>query len=445
VFQRFKQHIQESFPFLEKSKLLIAISGGIDSVVLTHLFQQLGYTIALAHVNFKLRNEESNQDEIFVNSIGKNYNIPVFVYQSDTKAYAQKHKLSIQMAAREIRYRFFEQLLKEKEYDYLLTAHHLDDNIETFFINLSRNSGLEGLTGIPILNKATVRPLLSFSRANIITYATQNHLKWREDQSNASTKYLRNKIRHHLLPVLKDTFPNFENSFVKTQSHLSESKDLVNDYIDFVKTKIWNKQKDQVFLSIKEIKNLPHYRAVLYEMLKKYAFTEWDDVYNLLEAQTGKQVFSNTHYLLKDRENLVLGVSKQIHNLRFEIHDTKFEIDDLRFEIQNLKFEIDDLEFKTKDIYAVRFDKSKVNFPLFVRKWQKGDYFYPLGMRGKKKLSDFFTDLKLSHIEKKKIWLLCDADDQIIWIIGKRLDNRFKISKQTTELIKIKPIKPKNN
>jgi len=350
------------------------------------------------------------------------------------------------VAAREIRYQFFEQLLKDNKYDYLLTAHHLDDTIETFFINLSRNSGLEGLTGIPVINNAIVRPLLNFSRANIKAYAAQNNLSWREDQSNAETKYLRNKIRHHLVPVLLDTFPDFEKSFVKTQSHLLESKNLVNDYIALVKPKIWKEQAEEFYISINKLKELPHYQAVLYEILKKYAFTEWEDVYNLLEAQTGKQVFSNTHYLLKDRGNLVLGVySDRIQDLRFEIQDLRFKIEDLRFEIEDLRFKIQDSRFNKGDPYEVSFDKSKVNFPLFVRKWQKGDYFHPLGMRGKKKLSDFFTDIKLSHIEKEKIWLLCDADDQIIWIIGKRLDNRYKITEQTTEILRIKPIKPKNN
>jgi tRNA(Ile)-lysidine synthase len=445
MFNRFKKHIQETFPFLAKSKLLIAISGGLDSIVLTHLLHQLNYQIALAHVNFKLRDDHSDQDEDFIKALGKQLDIPVNIYQSNTKSYAKKHKLSIQMAARAIRYQYFDELIKEKKYDFILTAHHLDDTIETFFINLSRSSGLEGLTGIPRQNDTIIRPLLIFDRNEIKTYASQNNLIWREDLSNSETKYLRNKIRHHLIPIINKTFPEFEKSFSNTQLHLIEANNLVKDYIELIKPTICKEQHDLISISLTELKKYPNYMAILYQILKKYAFTQWEDIYRLVDAQSGKKIYSDTHFLLKDRGNLLLGVSsEEIKNLRFIIKDPRFRIKDLGFVIEDIKFEILDLKSKIKDLSLdeVYFDKSKVNFPLFVRKWQKGDYFYPIGMQGKKKLSDFFIDLKLSQIEKEKIWLLCNADDQIIWIIGKRLDDRFKITEQTTKIIKITPIKP---
>ena len=448
MFERFNQHIIKNFPFLLDSKLLIAVSGGVDSVVLTHLLSKLGVEIALAHVNFHLRGNESDQDEAFVSSLAKDLQLPFFIYKADTKAYAVKNKLSIQMAAREIRYDWFAILLKEKAYDYILIAHHLDDAIETFFINLSRSSGLEGLIGIPQKNDTIIRPLLPFTRDEIVLYANKNNKFWREDASNKSTKYLRNKIRHQLLPILQDIHPEFRNAFLKSQSHLRESHALVKDYIVLVKQKIWEKRDDLIYISLKELAKLPNYKAVLYELLKVYNFTEWNDVYGLVRAQTGKQIFSNTHFLLKNRMFLVLGV-----NIK-EAGDTKQELRQVadKFRIQNSEFRIIELPkdvntstekigFKSETVNEIYFDKSKVILPLFVRKWKKGDYFYPLGMKGKKKLSNFFIDQKITRVEKEKIWLLCDADDHIIWIIGYRSDDRFKITNQTTDIIKIIPVK----
>jgi len=438
MFIRFQQHIQKNFPFLSESKLLIATSGGLDSVVLTHLLSKLGYSIGLAHVNFQLREDDSNKDEAFVKTLGKQLSIPVFTFLSDTNSYIKQHKMSVQMAAREIRYKWFKKLLIEKEYDYVLTAHHLDDSIETFFINLSRSAGLEGLTGIPDKNNKIIRPLLPFSRNEIYTYAQQNEISWREDISNATTHYLRNKIRHKLLPTLKEINPDFDKVFATTQSHLKESQALVQDYISQIKFNICEERNNLMYMSLQKLKTIPNQKAVLYELLKSYNFTEWNDIFMLIDAQTGKQVFSKSHYLLKDRGFLVLGVIEK----EISTGQKVLEIDD-EFEIRNLRFKITkivrnkSLDFKSSDSNEVYFDLLKMKFPLFVRKWRKGDYFYPLGMKGKMKLSNFYINQKISILEKEKIWLLCDVHDQIIWVIGKRLDNRFRITDTTTEILKI--------
>ncbi len=494
MLDKFFQHISKEFPFLLKAKLLVAISGGLDSVVLTHLLKKMGFQIGLAHVNFQLRGAESDKDALFVRTLGKESNIPVHVFKADTHTYAKENTLSIQMAARDIRYNWFKKLLVEKEYDYVLTAHHLDDNIETFFINLSRSSGLEGLTGIPAKNNKIIRPLLPFSREDIQLYAQENKIKWREDASNATTDYLRNKIRHKLLPILKEISPSFENAFVKTQAYLQESEALVSAYISQLKPIICEERNNQIFFSLKQLKTFPNQKAILYQLLKDYGFTQWQDVYNLIEAQTGKQVFSKSHYLLKDREFLVLGVVEETKDKRQESRGKSQETRVTRFskgvpslrggttwqtydvtQILNIKnldknqesrdktqevvfkeldiikldsesvieFKISFLKrtkalnFKSNLLNEAYFDASKIKLPLFVRKWQFGDYFYPLGMQGKKKLSDFLIDQKVSNLEKKKIWLLCDAQDQIIWVIGKRLDNRYKITDTTTEIFKI--------
>lgn len=439
MLARFHQHIQKNFSFLLESKLLLAISGGLDSVVLAHLLSKLNFTVGLAHVNFQLRGADSNQDEDFVKALGKQLNNPVFTFVADTNTYKKEHNMSVQMAAREIRYAWFDKLLNTKEYDYVLTAHHQDDAIETFFINLSRSAGLEGLTGIPEINNKIIRPLLAFTRDEISAYAKANNITWREDASNATTNYLRNKIRHKLLPILKEITPDFDKAFATSQSHLKESQSLVAAYISQIKPKICEHRNNLLYISLEKLKELPNQKAILYELLKKYAFTQWNDIYNLIHAQSGKQVFSHSHYLLKSRGFLVLGVSIdkeiEIKQKAIEVID-EFIINNVKFKISNLK-RTNTLDFKSTDLNEVYLDASKVEFPLFVRKWKRGDYFYPLGLQGKKKISDFLIDIKTPLNEKKNIWLLCDAQNQIIWVIGKRIDNRYKITDTTTKLLKI--------
>jgi len=442
MLERFKQHIQTNFPYLQNSKILVGISGGLDSVVLTHFLYKLKFAMALAHVNYQLRAEESNLDEFFVKKIGDEFKVPVFVQNVDTNTYATAHKVSIQMAAREIRYKWFDEVMLKHDYDYILTAHHRDDSIETFFINLNRSTGLEGLTGIPEKNDKIVRPFLIFSRVEIEKYAIDNKLVWREDASNATTKYQRNKIRHQLLPVLQEINPKFTDAFATTQSHLKGSQSLVDDYISLLKSMFWKESNKVIKISLKEFLNLPNIKAVLYEFLKDFGFTQWEDVYQLPQAQTGKQVFSETHSLLKDRDFLVLSpLEKKQENEDKRQVENEFRIQSGL--LSKSEFRVIDLpkthNYKTISLNEIYFDKNKAKFPLFVRKWQKGDYFYPLGMQGKKKLSDFLIDQKISLLEKEKIWLLCDANDKIIWVIGKRLDNRFRITEETTKIIKIFP------
>ncbi len=430
-----KKHIEKQFPFLRKSKSIVAVSGGIDSVVLTHILYQLGYSIGLAHVNFNLRGIDSDQDQKFVENLAKKLEIPVFIHQADTKVYAKNHKKSIQMAARDIRYKWFEELRSAEGYAYVLTAHHFDDWIESFFINLSRGTGIDGLTGIPEINTKVIRPLLPFDRPSILAYAKDNKLVWREDRSNAATQYLRNKIRHTLIPVLKNINPAYRKTFLKTQKHLSESKELIADYIELIKPTLISEKNDGLQINIEEILNTPHSNAVLYQLLKDYGFTQWDDIYQLPKAQTGRIVYSDTHFLLKDRSNLKLGVLSQSPTFSQKVKiGSSFQLLDTRYSVQSLPKPANVIYDNT---FEVQFDKASVTFPLFVRKWKEGDYFYPLGMQGRKKISDFLIDQKVSRDQKEKIYLLCDADDRIIWVVGMRLDNRFKITENTTEILKI--------
>ena len=439
--QKFSNHINTKFPFLKDKKLLIAISGGVDSVVLTHLLSILNFNISLAHCNFKLREKESDLDENFVLKLGEKLNIKTFTTQFETNKFAQKNKLSTQIAARELRYNWFESLVNKHQFEYVLTAHHADDNLETFLINLTRGTGLDGLTGIPETNGNILRPLIPFSRNEIIDFAKENDIKWREDQSNASTKYIRNKIRHQVVPVLKEINPSVLETFAKTTNHLKESQQIIEDRIQEVSKEIIQKDfstsLEMTKLNIDKINQLSNPKAYLYQFLKDYNFTEWNDVYNLLSAQSGKQVFSKTHVLLKDRNFLILtkkGFSTE--------QETIVEIVENTTEITNpihLKFEtVKNPSLHSKEI--IFLDKNELEFPLKLRKWQNGDVFYPSGMQGKKKISKYFKDEKLSLIDKQNTWLLCNNNDSIIWIIGYRSDNRFITKKESNSVLKISQI-----
>ncbi len=430
MIQKFKKHINQHFPFLDGKKLLIACSGGLDSVVLTHLMNKLNFEIALAHCNFSLRNKESDGDEMFVIGLAEQMNIPVFAETFNTHKFADEHKVSIQMAARTLRYEWFEQILANFKYDHLLTAHHLDDDLETFFINLSRGTGINGLTGIPSVNGNIIRPLLIFSREEIVTYAKKNNLKWREDSSNQKADYLRNKLRLEVLPLFKETHDSLLNNFKTTQNNLQSSKKLIEDYMALIYKQAVSEDEDFYRINIQKLKELPNTKDLLYELLNGFGFTEWNDVSALLNAQTGKQLFSKTHQLLKNRDELLLS------KIDFNSQMKEFFVSEIGIDSPiKLKIElVDSMDETTKNL--IYLDSEKLNFPMKIRKWQEGDSFHPFGLNGRKKLSKFFKDEKMSILQKNKIWLLLN-EDKIVWVIGHRMDNRFRVNEDTQSITKI--------
>jgi len=442
-----QKHINQNLPFLNNKKVLIAFSGGIDSCVLVHIMSTLNFDISLAHCNFMLRGKESNKDEQFVKELGEKLDVPTYTIQFDTNLYAEENGISTQMAARDLRYNWFQQIISENNIDYLVTAHQKDDVIETVLINLTRGTGLDGLTGIPEVNGNIVRPLLPFSRNEILVYATRKKLQWREDSSNSSIKYVRNKIRHKVIPYLKEINPSLIETFSNTLDNLKASQQIVKDAIQNIREKVITANENTLEFNIAELKKLNNPKVYLYELLKDYGFTEWNDVSDLLDAQSGKQVFSNTHRLLKDREVLILSELEEIdENIIFEISKNtskiktpiklKFKKIDVPFDTKNHMNKVYDELFLDKD-NTISIDYDKIKYPLIIRKKQKGDYFYPIGLNGKKKISKFFKDEKLSLIEKENTWLLC-SQNEVVWVIGKRLDNRFKVTKTTSSILKIK-------
>ncbi|MDB4497357.1 tRNA lysidine(34) synthetase TilS [Flavobacteriaceae bacterium] len=434
MLQKFKQHLHQNFPFLEDSKLLIAISGGIDSVVLAHLCSQLNLNFSLCHCNFNLRGQESDDDEAFVTSLAKTLKTPVYTTSFETEKYATKNKVSIQVAARDLRYTWFYKLLDANQYDYVLTAHNTNDNLETFIINLTRGSGLEGFTGIPPVNQKSVRPLLAFSRDDITLFAIKNGIVWREDRSNASIKYVRNKVRHKVIPILKELNPHVLESFQNTIEYLNESQSIINDAVKNITANVVSYENDVLKISCKEIDKLSNKKAYLYQLLQAYGFTAWNDIVDLISAQPGKQVFSDTHRLLKDRNFLILTTINKSQSIKGPILiDQKVSkiTNPIKLTIQNT----DDYTSKNKE--QIIIDKDLVNYPLSLKKWHHGDAMYPTGMKGSKKISQLFKDNKLSLLDKEKIWILADAKDHIIWVIGLRQDRRYLANKTSKNRLKI--------
>jgi tRNA(Ile)-lysidine synthase len=440
-------HINQNLAFLNGKKLLIAISGGIDSVVLTHILHSLKFSIFLAHCNFQLRGKDSTKDEVFVTDLAEKLKVPFATIKFDTENYAAEKGISTQMAARELRYNWFKEIMKENELDYSITAHHKDDIIETVLINLTRGTGLDGLTGIPEVNGFIVRPLLPFSRNEILVYATKNKIQWREDQSNSSIKYVRNKIRHKVVPFLKELNPSLLDTLNNTLENLKGSQQIIQDSIQSIREELTTVYKKEIHFNIDKLKKLSNPKVYLYELLKQYNFTEWNDVVALLDAQSGKQIFSETHRLVKDRDVIILSeISNSKKTVVYEIPENtskitipiklKFKSIDIPFDTKNHQNKVlEELVFDNPN--TIYIDYNKIQFPLIIRKWQKGDYFFPIGLNGKKKLSKFFKDEKMSLLEKENAWVLCSNND-IIWVIGKRLDERFKVTKTTSKLLKIK-------
>ena len=433
MLAKLKKHIVENFQFLENKKLVLATSGGLDSMVMAHLFQQLGFDIALAHCNFQLRGLESFEDQNFVQEYAATNEIPLFITQFDTEAFAKDYKLSTQLAARDLRYSWFYELLETENYDYVLTAHHADDNLETFLINLSRGTGLEGLVGIPEQNDKIIRPLLLFSRQEIANYAAENTIQWREDSSNASDKYLRNNIRHDLVPLFKELNPQFIASFQKTQSYLQDAQTMLEDAAIMVYQQVAKKKGDEIYFDLKQLKRLANYKSYLYQWLHEFGFSSWNDVYDLVESQSGKQVFSPDFRLLKDRDSLILSpIHSEKEKSEYFVNKNSTEVN---FPL-NLSFcKVSDISLPTNT--AIFVDEDQLEFPLVLKRWNQGDLFQPFGMNGKsKKVSKFFKDEKLSLIEKENSWILWSGN-RIVWIVGLRQDERFRIINTTKNILKI--------
>jgi tRNA(Ile)-lysidine synthase len=437
MFDNFLQHNKEHQLFDSNDKILLTISGGIDSMTMLHLFLKGGYSIAIAHCNFRLRGIESDGDQQFVSNVAKQLKIPFYTISFNTKQIAADKKISIQMAARDLRYKWFYDIANKNGYTKIATAHNLNDVAETFLINLSRGTGIKGLTGITVKNGNIIRPLLFAPRNTIKAYSRSNKIDFREDSSNAETKYLRNAIRHLIVPAFENISPNFLQAVQHTSRLLFSANKIYLQGIDNMRNQIFKTKNEEVQLDISQLTPDKVNPEILYELLRPYGFS-LDSCLKILEAknsQPGLTFWSATHRIVKDRENFILTPIREQEDNEFEIfEDTQPEETPTPFIIKRLK--INQLPKTKTTKHQALFDADTIKFPLTLRKWRDGDFFYPFGMEGKKKLSDFFTDNKFSRNEKEAAWLLTSGKN-IIWVVNHRSDNRFRITKNTTEVISI--------
>ena len=428
----FKKHIAAHFPALADQKILVACSGGLDSIVLLHLLQEIGLTLGVAHCNFKLRGIHSDADLSFVETIAGNLGVPVFTTVFDTKTYAKTQGVSTQVAARELRYQWFYSTATANGYDRIATGHHADDDLETFFINLSRVTGLRGLTGIASNTEQLIRPLLPFSRAQIMQFAKKEGLFWREDSSNSTRDYLRNKLRLDVIPAFKGVNKTVLQNFKQTQQHLKESQALLEDYITLV-TKLVVSHTDAGFeIDIKQLHSLPNTNSLLFELLYPYGFTDFKAIASILESEVGKKVLSKQYVLHKDRNHLVLTTKEQEVDSRVYCIDAKQQSCTTPIKLNFTEV----AQVGEHEPHSFYVDAAKLTYPLKVRTWRLDDVFHPFGMKGKKKLTKFFKDEKLSLISKNSVWVL-ESGDEIVWVIGLRPDDRYKVTSATKEVLKI--------
>lgn len=431
--KKFRKLLDEQLPQYEEQRFLLAVSGGLDSVVLAHLFENVRMNFSIAHCNFTLRGEESDGDEVFVKNLAERMEMTFFSKRFDTREYAQVNKLSIQMAARELRYNWFRELLKQHRFSRLVTAHHRNDQAETFFINLGRGTGIDGLSGMHVLDALLFRPLLPFTRCELERYAKEQGLTWREDSTNATTVYARNKIRHDVIPELEKLYPNFVTALGDAMDRLQDINSYYRMHMEADKNRMLRKNEFGFEFDFRELMQAPVPRLLLYELLRGFGF-RFPVVQQMLEhheKDSGKKFFSHTHRAVISR-GMVLITRLSPEDLEV------YEIPDLHFRMEhplqvNIKREKNTGEWST-DPYTATFDAQQLRFPLSLRRWHKGDAFVPLGMKGKKKLSDFFIDARFSLVEKENVWVLCSAD-QIVWVVGHRIDDRYKVKADTDERI----------
>lgn len=449
MYNRFLQHIEKEHLIVSGQRVLLAVSGGRDSVVLCHLVNRAGIPFGIAHCNFHLRPGDCDSDEQFVRRLAESYGVPCYVAQFNTESYAEKNGLSIEEAARRQRYSFFEEIRAENGYHLVATAHHRDDAIETFFINLTRGTGLQGLCGIPARNGYVVRPLLPFGRDEIDGYVASNGLDYVDDVTNFQPLYLRNRIRLQLLPLIRQISPSFDEVMASNLNHLTDAQTIYNSVVEQARGRLLRGSDEGYSIPISELRELEPLSTYLFEFLRPFGFSSSVvlQIVDSLDAQSGKQFFSSTHRLVKDRGSLIIQpLSKgesAVFSEQYSIPKSSFTTTaDVR---QSLGDQSSVLHFSLLETIPVTlsthssealFDFDKLAFPLCLRRWRHGDRFRPFGMRGSRLVSDLFSDLKFSLLQKENAWLLCDAEGEILWIVGVRASSHAIVDKSTSKILK---------
>ncbi|MBX2926163.1 MAG: tRNA lysidine(34) synthetase TilS [Chitinophagaceae bacterium] len=451
VLQGFKAFIEKEALFTVHDHLLLAVSGGIDSVALCEVCSRAGYSFSIAHCNFALRGEESERDERFVRSLGEKYNVQVLVKRFDTAGYAQQHKISIQVAARELRYAWFNEIVNaghpepvHRGASRIVTAHHADDNVETVLMNFFKGTGIAGIRGILPRKGKLVRPLLFASKAMLLEFAVQNDLSWVEDSSNLTDKYTRNYFRQHIIPEILKIYPEAETGIQENISRFRDAEVLYNQAIEQHKKKLIELKGAEVHIPVLKLKQSVPLKTIVYEIVKEYNFSSGQagEIVDLLQSESGRYVVSSTHRILKNRSWLIITALEKLEENESSVIVINDEQTAVSFAAGILKFKKEDCSREVTDNKHANLsyvDADAIQYPLLLRKWKAGDYFYPLGMKKKKKLSRFFIDQKLSLAQKEKVWVL-EMNKKIIWVVNHRIDDRFKVTPSATACIRIELI-----
>jgi tRNA(Ile)-lysidine synthase len=438
MIDRFLKFIAANNLVSHDDKILLAVSGGIDSMVMAHLFGIQKYSTGIAHCNFGLRGAESDKDEELVRKFASDHNLPFHTIRFDTQTYARKKKLSVQMAARELRYNWFEEIMEEYGYNLIAIAHNLNDNIETLLINLVRGTGMAGLAGMKPVAKRIIRPLLFATRQEISDYRDANNIIYREDKSNADTKYIRNKIRHLVVPLLREINPSIETTLNDTAERFSGLNEIVQEFITGLRENLTEERENVTAFNIAGVRSYLHNKSVIFELFRPFSITNalLTDLAKIIDGSTGGQVITETHRIFKDRRELIVTPLTIRDEVIFTINRIE-EFSAFPGISSARKITVSETYEIPEESHIACIDYNKVSFPMTIRKWKAGDHFYPLGMNRKKKLSDYFIDNKYSLLEKENIYIL-ESDGKIIWIIGGRIDNRFKITSSTKKALLIK-------
>ena len=445
LLEKYKAFIKREHLFKIKDKLLLAVSGGVDSVVLCELCKQAGYDFVIAHCNFQLRDGESDRDENFVKELGKKYGAAVLVKKFDTEKYAASNKLSIQVAARELRYNWFNELLDAStanlhtgQAGWLLTGHHADDNIETMLMNFFKGTGITGLRGILPKQGKIIRPLLFARKTDLKNFATEKKLLFVEDSSNESDKYTRNYFRNQLIPDLQKVFPQAEDNLLDNLQRFREIELLYRQSIALYTKKLLVQKGDEAHIPVLKLKKAAPLSTIVYEIIRNFSFTAYqvNDVIALLQSETGKYIQSPSHRIIKNRNWLIIAPNETIAAQTILVEEKDSSID---FPLGQLQIKLlprtPNYKLQTTDLTA-EIDAAGIEFPLLLRKWKTGDYFYPLGMKKKKTLSRFFIDRKLSLPQKEKVWVI-EMNKKITWVVGMRIDDRFRITDNTKTILQL--------